>query len=398
MSAENTVTSRIDAMIVGGGIAGTWLLNLLHRNGYSAVLLEAASIGCGQTLGSQGMIHGGLKYALSGSLTGASEAIAGMPERWRSCLAGTGTVDLSGLEPLSDKYYLYAQAGSLGRLTGFFASRMLRGRIQKLAPQKFPEALDAFDGVVYQLNDFVLDTRALLKRLLDPVSHLVYQARVQADDLTRTAEGWKMESTGGPPLLARRLILAAGAGTAELLQGLDFKSPQMQLRPLHQVVARHPDLRPLFAHCLTGVTRSEPRLTITSHPDPVAGAEHWLWYLGGRLATAGIELSDIEQQQRARRELIACAPWIEWDKAEITSLRFDRAEPAQRGASRPDESYVEALDDTLVCWPTKLSLAPDLGDRVLALMPPPAVSVPGEAEEITLTHPRAELGAAPWDR
>ena len=49
------------------------------------MLLERDSLGGEQTLASQGMIHGGLKYALGGTLTRSSEAIANMPERWRAC-------------------------------------------------------------------------------------------------------------------------------------------------------------------------------------------------------------------------------------------------------------------------------------------------------------------------
>ncbi|MBF2983044.1 FAD-dependent oxidoreductase, partial [Pseudomonas aeruginosa] len=68
-----------DILIVGGGIAGLWLNARLRRAGYATVLVESASLGGGQSVKSQGIIHGGAKYALHGALTGASEAIADMP-------------------------------------------------------------------------------------------------------------------------------------------------------------------------------------------------------------------------------------------------------------------------------------------------------------------------------
>ena len=108
MPTSDTPIIEIDAAIVGGGIAGTWLLNLLSAKGYQVVLLERDAIGADQTLASQGMIHGGLKYALAGALTGASEAIADMPARWRSCLAGNDDVDLREVTLLSDTYYMFA--------------------------------------------------------------------------------------------------------------------------------------------------------------------------------------------------------------------------------------------------------------------------------------------------
>ena len=75
---------RVDVLILGGGGAGLWLLDDLHRQGYSAALVEASSLGSGQTIASQGIIHGGLKYALNGKAAGsAAKAIRDMPLRWR---------------------------------------------------------------------------------------------------------------------------------------------------------------------------------------------------------------------------------------------------------------------------------------------------------------------------
>ena len=91
-------TIHTDAVIIGGGIAGLWLLNALRRAGYGVVLLESHRLGSSQTLASQGMIHGGLKYALGGVPSRASETIASMPGRWRACLDGDGELDLTGLE------------------------------------------------------------------------------------------------------------------------------------------------------------------------------------------------------------------------------------------------------------------------------------------------------------
>jgi glycerol-3-phosphate dehydrogenase len=75
---------KVDIAIIGGGIAGLWLLNSLQAKGYSAVLFEKNALGSDQTIASQGMIHGGVKYALSGALSGESEAIVNMPDHWKA--------------------------------------------------------------------------------------------------------------------------------------------------------------------------------------------------------------------------------------------------------------------------------------------------------------------------
>ncbi len=88
-------TVTVDVAIFGGGIAGLWLLNRLRAEGYSALLLESGALGGGQTCKSQGIIHGGMKYALTGSLNADALAVSDMPEIWRACLEGKGEIDLS---------------------------------------------------------------------------------------------------------------------------------------------------------------------------------------------------------------------------------------------------------------------------------------------------------------
>lgn len=384
---------QVDAVIVGAGVAGLWLANLLQQRGYAILVLEADAVGGAQTLASQGMIHGGLKYALGGSLTGAAEAIAAMPRRWAACLAGGGDLDLSAVARLSDRYYLFAEASGLGKLTSFFASRALRGRIERLPPAAQPPAFADFRGVVYALNDFVLDTESLLATLLAPVADRVYRHALQPESLHVSPRGVEI-ALNGNRISARHLLVSAGAGAQPLLERLRVLQPQappprMQLRPLHQVIVRHRFPHPLYGHCLTGIRRAEPRLTITSHRD----GDGWLWYLGGQIAGDGVAMSRQALIDHARAELRACVPWIDWTDADISTLRIDRAEPAEASGRRPDQAFAEASGSLITAWPTKLSLVPDLGDRVLALLPRPAGRV-----ALPLNLPRARIGRSPWSR
>ena len=388
MTSSPLPSQHADLAIAGGGIAGLWTLRRALAAGYNAVLFEGATLGGVQTLASQGLIHGGLKYALAGLLNPASEAIAGMPDRWRACLQGTGEPDLRGLPVASGRYHLFAARGTLGGLTTFFASRSLRGRIRKLDAAHWPAAFAGFDGLVYELDDFALDTVELVRRLAGNVGDRIFNLQLDAGNLRRTPEGFEVDC-GGTALAVDRLVSCAGAGGGALGELLAPGRFPMQLRPLHQVLVRTRLPAPLFGHCVTRIGRPEPRLTLTTHRD---GSDDVL-YLGGQLATDGVARDAEQQVGVARRELRACVPWLDFSDAGFSTLRIDRAEPLQAGGIKPDQAFVAEHDGFIQAWPTKLTLAPDLADRVLDLLPPPRR---GALPELPL--PRPVAGRCPWDR
>ena len=90
-------------VIIGSGIAALWCANYLQNSGHQVIVLEKGDIGGGQTIASQGMIHGGTKYSLDGVLTKASISISDMPNTWLEALNGNGIVDLS--ESKVNAYY-----------------------------------------------------------------------------------------------------------------------------------------------------------------------------------------------------------------------------------------------------------------------------------------------------
>ncbi|MGK0221780.1 MAG: glycine/D-amino acid oxidase-like deaminating enzyme [Limisphaerales bacterium] len=396
MHTTNIDSTNFDIAIAGGGIAGAWLLRLLHERGYRVALFESHSFGADQTLASQGMIHGGLKYALAGTLNRASEAIAEMPDRWRACRAGSGEIDLSGMKVTSEQYYMFAEASTMGRLTGFFAAKALRGRIERISSKDWPTAFSGFDGVVYELNDFVVDTTSLLTTLTQNLESQCWQQHLDSSCVAKTAAGWQITTPEGP-INADCLISCAGNGSATLLTELEVEGFNIQQRPLKQVSVRPLHNVELWAHCLTGVKSNEPRLTITSHYD-----QGLVWYMGGKLATDGVNRSDEEQIAHAKAELAACVPWLDWRDAEYAVHWVDRAEPAQSGGLKPDQAYAERQGNFVQCFPTKLALAPDLGDRVIALLDPPTrneqTKIPGENQPLAESTQSVAMGHAPWQR
>lgn len=353
-----------DVLIVGGGVAGLWLNARLRRLGFATLLVDKGALGGGQSVKSQGIIHGGTKYALSGALTGASEAIADMPRRWREALEGKGELDLSGARLLSDAHYLWSPGTLAGNLTSFFASKAVRSRVGQVKGDELPPALQhpRFKGKVYRLSELVLDVPSLIARLAELAGDSLLACE-QIEPLLDDNElvGLRVD---GREIRAQRIVFSAGGGTAELLASLGLQQPAMQRRPLHMVIVKAPTLKPLYAHCLGGGTK--PRITVTSHP--TADGE-WLWYLGGDLAEAdGVARDEATQIAAAKKELAELVPWIDLSSAQWATLRIDRAEPAQSALARPDNAFLAEQGRLLVGWPTKLALSPDFSDRVEAAL------------------------------
>ncbi|RMU99699.1 Oxidoreductase, FAD-binding protein [Pseudomonas syringae pv. tomato] len=380
-----------DVLIVGAGVAGLWLNARLRRQGFSTVLVESASLGGGQSLKSQGIIHGGAKYALHGALSGASEAIADMPRRWREALDGKGELDLSGVRLLSEAHYLWSPGTIAGNLTSFFASKAVRGRVDQVKGEQLPPALQnpKFKGKIYRLAELVVDVPSLIKRLAELAEDSLLAGQkieplYEADELI----GLRVD---GRDIHAQRIVLSAGGGTADLLNALGVSQPQMQRRPLHMVLVKGPTLKPLFAHCLGGGPK--PRITVTTHP---AADGQCVWYLGGDLAEAdGVAREPDAQIAVARKELEALLPWVDLSQAQWATLRVDRAEPAQSGLVRPDNAFLDSQHRLMVGWPTKLALAPDFADRVLSHLSKDGIHPTPQAPLVDV--PRPPLAIPVWD-
>ena len=349
-----------DILIVGAGVAGLWLNARLRGQGFSTVVVERDTLGGGQSVNSQGIIHGGAKYALHGVLTGASEAIADMPLRWRAALAGVGELDLSGVRLLSEAHYLWSPGTITSNITSFFASKAVRGRVDQVEGDDLPLAFQdlGFKGKVYRLAEVVVDVLSLIERLAQLGGDgLLSGQNIEPIREGNTLAGLKVD---GRYIRAHRVVLSAGIGTADVLTALGLDKPAMQKRPLHMIIAKGPGLQPLYAHCLGAGTK--PRITITTHP---TSDGNWVWYMGGDIAEAdGVTRTPEEQISTAQKELAKLLPWIDMSLTQWATLRVDRAEPLQSGLTRPDNAFLSEQGRLIVGWPTKLALAPDFADRV----------------------------------
>ncbi len=392
---------KVDVAIIGGGVAGLWLLNRLIGSGYNAVLFEQRALGSSQTVASQGMIHGGIKYTLSGSLTGASEAIADMPDHWQACLRGEGDVDLRGVDILSDHFYLWSSNTTLSKMTTFLASKATRGRVEKVKKKALPAIFQqpGFRGTVYKLVDIVLDVPKVVQKLAENCPGRTFQ-------IDWNKASWQKDKDGTAALdfdhdgrtvrlNARQFVLTAGQGNEKMLADLEADSPKMQRRPLQQAMVKHNYPHTFYGHCL-GAEKT-PRLTISSHPCK-DGSQ--VWYLGGSLAEDGVKQTSEEVIENAKKELSELMPWVDLKDAQWATLNVDRAEPQQKNLARPDQAFAEKAGNcanVIAAWPTKLTLSPNLADEVITLLKNSDIQ-PQSGDISSLNFlPPPPVSATPWD-
>jgi len=317
-------TLTVDAAIVGAGVAGLWLANLLSARGLSVAVCDGNAVGGQQTLASQGIVHGGGKYALDGRDSPLSRALADMPGRWRACLRGDGEIDLRGVQVLSQRVTVYGP-----------------------------------DGTRDELDEVVVDVPALVRRLAEPVADRLLPWSVPADSITRTAAGVEQVECGEYAIRADTYVFAAGIGNESLASRAGF-DVSMRRRPLRQLVVRLPRPVALFAHCTSDNAGDGPLMTVTSHGNAL--------YVGGGVAE---DDAGPDEHIRVVRGLLArYFPALDLDGATFVDVSAVRAEP---GVVSPDADIREARDpfvtrrgNCFLCWPIKMSLAPRLGDLVLA--------------------------------
>jgi glycerol-3-phosphate dehydrogenase len=380
---------QIDVAIFGGGVAGLWLLARLRKLGYQA----------GQTRYSQGVVHGGTKYALTGKLTGSSESIAEMPAIWRAALDGKSEPDLRNTKLLSSHQFMWSTGNLTSRMTGFFASKLMESRTASVEGDARPQVLrnHHLKGQVYRLDEPVIEVASLIHALASPHREAIF--RLPEDGRYRIEQHeakWHVTlNYAGQPLdfRARRIVFTAGNGNASLLKMIGRDTPPMQLRPLQMVMVRGSKESPLpgdlYAHGLGA--SADPRITITTHRDRDGNI---VWYMGGQIAEKGVVRSADAQIAAARRELGELFPWLDLSTAQWGVLPIDRAEEKMANGGRPDNFSFTDENGVITAWPTKLALAPRLADSIIASIQRDGV-IPGPQTALPRA-PHPGYAVLPW--
>lgn len=352
-----------DIVICGGGISGLWLLNILSKAGFSTLLVEPTAVGGIQTIASQGMIHGGQKYMLGNNSSAHSYSIAKLPGRWDLCLSGHGDINLSDCRVLSNSQFMWPAGGSLSKMALNTSSFILQSKVKRLNTFEYPAALSKNEIYpVYELPEKVLDVSSLTEVLAKP-----YFSHVRMGEVSSVSRLGYL-TVSGHNIKAQIIICAAGLGNEMFLSLLDPNHKQSQRRPLRQFMVKTMEL-PLFGHAIT--TSAKPLVTVTSHPLPSGG---YIWYLGGSLAEDTLSFSSKDAIKFAKQEMNRIFKYHNWQQKEWAIWDGIRAEPYCINGRLPDGPSVIDFDNALVVWPTKLTLAPILGDKILSFLEKKSIS------------------------
>lgn len=349
-------TATFDIVICGGGCAGLWLLNLLKSAGYSVLLVEPNAVGGTQTIASQGMIHGGQRYMLGKESSTHAESVSSLPSRWELCLCGQGEIDLRTVNILSSTQVMWPAGNGLSYFAVNTASYLIKAKTRKLSGQEVPKALSGFNVPIFELPEKVLDIASLIKVLSAPHNDSIHIGSV--DSLSR--DGSLVIS--GHKVNAQTIICAAGLGNEKFLSLLQPNKKTSQRRPLRQLMVKTMPF-PLYGHGIT--TSYKPRVTVTSHPLSSGG---YVWYLGGAIADDTLKLDDHAAISYALQEMKEIFPDFDWSDKEWSSWCGYRAEAYDKNGRLPDGPVIQEYDNVVVAWPTKLTLVPLLGDKVLSLL------------------------------
>lgn len=402
ITAENTVAPldggvaparlpSVDAVVIGAGIAGLWTANILQRRGYSVLVFDKNAIGGTQTLASQGMIHGGQKYTLTGEASQHAAAIAAMPARWQACFDGCGDVDLTGVAFASDHQVMWPAGGLVSSAAVLAAAQMVNAGTRKLDRAEFPEVLAArpkFKGPVYRLPEVVMDAPSLVAALAKNLSNRILRGSVSG----LLPDGQVAFSYDGREVAvqAQVVIATAGLGNEDVLKFLKVGKALTQRRPLRQIMVRSLD-EPLYGHGI--VASPKPRLTVTAARDSASGG--YVWYLGGAVAENAATLDDRAAIELAARELADVFPQIDWSTKEFATWYGERAEPANPDGQLPPGPHVQQRGRVVIAWPTKLTFTPLLADQVMQVVERHAIKPYYPLPQ--LDWPRAAMGQTPWE-
>ncbi len=376
-----------DIAIFGAGIAGLWAFNRLKTMGYDVVLFEVETIGGGQTIASQGIIHSGMKFSLAGKVNKLAKSISAMPERWRAALDGSGEINLSATKINATSQQLLIPKGFMGDLTNIITRKTFGDSMQNLPAGKWSDNIknSGFNGSIVNMGELVLDVPSLIRSLSAP-----YKDSIRKITKEQAAEPFKFLNDNN--ITAKRIIFTSAGSNEKIAQNnANDKGLKTQARPLLQGIMKNAPF-PLYAH-LVGKT-DKPVVSITTHE---MNDGTLVWYLGGGVAERKADSDPREVYKAAQKAFASYLPTIDFSDSKWAVLSIFRIEGKSNTDSwMPDTPTIHKTDEALYCWPTKLTFAPMLCDMILDDLEKASIAPSNKTSDFSLL-PEVEYAKTPWD-
>ncbi len=353
-----TIEENVDVLIFGGGIAGLWALNTLSSEGYDVTLVENDSLGKGQTIVTQGIIHGGDKYLLPNNFSLASYlGIKDMPKRWRTHFRGEKAPDLSDVK-ISSRECLYwfpnlDYKNRVMKMLMLFGRQFTNTWIKEYQKIDFPCTLEKAK-IVLGVQEDVVHVPSLLEELAKK-QKIIY-AKEDPELIIKYHERFGEVVFGDYLFKPKAIIMAAGEGNEALAKKVGIEQKIMQRRPLRHLFLRG-NLPELYCHIADGQTTM---MTITSH-DRIG--RELVWNVGGDYSKLWLKESSETFIEKAKAKLVSYFPSLDLESCSAGFFDIDRAEGINNG-QRPGDPIVYEHKNVLVVWSTKLTLAPKLSDII----------------------------------
>lgn len=374
-----------DIVIIGAGIAGLWTFNRLKRIGYDVLLLERNAIGSGQTIASQGIIHSGLKYAFAGKVNKLAQSISAMPDLWRMAMRGEGPVDISAAKMSADSQYMLVPSGFMGGLVKLVTKKILGGGVHEVAKKDWPDSIkqSGFKGSVIFMSEPVLNIPSVLRALAEPYKDCIRKIDAGIDP---------HEFLNAHNISADKIIFTAAASNQIAAERHEHdKGLKTQKRPLLMGMLK-PAPYSLYAH-LVG-SSDKPVATITTHECEDGTL---VWYLGGGVAERAKDSDPSEVYAAAKKGFAKYLPDLDLSGVKWAALPIDRVEgKSDTEGFMPDTPTIHEAVDTLYCWPTKLTFAPMLSDKIVSILENDGLKPSGKTSNWSFLA-QVDYTSAPWD-
>lgn len=356
---------RADVLIIGAGIQGLWIANKLKKLGFSVLLITDKDIGNGQTLNSQVYKHKGHFY----NNVKIAQHLQEVEPDWDKFIRE------NNLQPAQQNSFLAFESQHTQKWLKIWDQAKLEYTpIQQHEIPQFFQQGSLRKGNFYNTGETCLNGKELIEKLVQPVKEHIFQGKITGFRLHDKSVN-EIEAVINGRLyyiVAKRIVLTAGRGNQTLLNQItkdnhvlfeQTKNTQ-QLRRCQVLVIKGKKLPPttilcpgykLFIGCRQ-VNEESVWLVTYGVDDPI------------KLDSESAIPIDLHRLHNCIQQLKNVIPQIFELDLDWGLYPAVKAESQALGAGhRPNEDFVGncGLENVLTVYPTKLSLAPRAGRKVI---------------------------------